>query len=39
VWLRAAKPLPRMEISPPGRAAAGFTLSIRGAPFIFEGNP
>jgi hypothetical protein len=24
-----------MESSPPGRAAAGFTLSILGAPFVF----
>ena len=30
------KPLPLMETSPPGSAAAGFTLSIRGVPFIFK---
>jgi hypothetical protein len=26
------------ETSPPGRAAAGFTLSILGVPFIFDIN-
>jgi hypothetical protein len=30
--------LPRIESSPPGNAAAGFTLSILGVPFIFASN-
>src|SRR5262250_2048703 len=34
-WLRTPKPEPRIEISPPGMAAAGFTLSMRGVPFGF----
>ena len=29
VWLRVPKPLPLIETSPPGKAAAGLTLSIR----------
>jgi hypothetical protein len=33
--LRVAKPLPLMATSPPGNAAAGFTLSILGVPFMF----
>jgi hypothetical protein len=36
VWLRVSKPLPLIETSPPGKAAAGFTLSIRGVPFDFN---
>jgi hypothetical protein len=35
--LRTLKPLPLIEISPPGSAAAGFTLSILGVLFMEEG--
>jgi hypothetical protein len=34
--LRVSKPLPLIETSPPGKAAAGVTLSIRGVPFDFN---
>jgi hypothetical protein len=38
VWFLAPKPLPMSATSPPGSAAAGFTLSILGTPFIFTGS-